>query len=118
MDVVADSSFVIAVASKRDKWHHSYLEVYLAQQEPIYLPQPTLAEIAHLVTRIDGNRAMIGFLKGLPRTQYRVVPLQDEDIVRATALLEKYADSRVDTVDRRDFSIVRPRHIEHFELLP
>jgi hypothetical protein len=26
--------------------------------------------------------------------------------------------TRILTVDRRDFSIVRPRHVEHFELLP
>jgi predicted nucleic acid-binding protein len=109
MHVVADSSFVIAVASSRDKWHRSCLEVYLPQQEPIYLPQPTLSEIAHLVTRIDGNRAMIGFLKGLARTQYRVVPLQDEDIVRATELLEKYVDSRIDFVDAAIIALARRR---------
>ena len=57
--------------------------------------------------------------------------------MRAADILEKYADSRIDfvdasvaavaermrishilTLDRRDFQILRPTHVDHFELLP
>jgi predicted nucleic acid-binding protein len=60
-----------------------------------------------------------------------------EDLVRVHEILEQYADSQLDftdaaivaiaerlaitrvyTLDRRDFSIVRPIHCDYFELLP
>ena len=34
------------------------------------------------------------------------------------ALAERLAVTTVATIDRRDFSVVRPRHVTHFELLP
>jgi predicted nucleic acid-binding protein len=66
-----------------------------------------------------------------------VVDLVDPDFERALAILDKYADSRIDfvdacimalaerlnvtrvlTFDRRDFGLYRPTHCDHFELLP
>jgi predicted nucleic acid-binding protein len=34
------------------------------------------------------------------------------------AMAERLKDARVATFDRRDFSLVRPRHVDAFELLP
>jgi predicted nucleic acid-binding protein len=61
----------------------------------------------------------------------------NEDLFRTAAILEQYIDARFDfvdasvivmaerlgikrilTLDRRDFEMVRPAHIPHFELLP
>ena len=80
---------------------------------------------------------MVNFIRTLPETKYRIMPLESQDFVRTADLLEKYADSRVDfvdatvaalaerlqvkrilTLDQRDFQILRPKHTEHFELLP
>ena len=65
------------------------------------------------------------------------MPVTDEDLSRVADLLETYADAsigfadgtivamaerlgatRLFTLDRRDFAIIRPRHVEAFELLP
>jgi len=70
-------------------------------------------------------------------SKYQPVPLEGEDFLRTAELLDQYADTRVDfvdctvvaiaerlkiarilTVDRRDFSIIHPKHVEYFELLP
>lgn len=137
MNAIVDSGFVIAVASPRDKWHKRCVEVYDQQQGVLFLPQPALSEIAHLVVRIGGYREMINFLKNLPKAKYQVAPLLDDDIQRTAEVLEKYVDSRLDfvdagiialaerlninrilTIDRRDFLIVRPRHIKRFDVLP
>lgn len=137
MPFLADSSFVIAIASSHDKWHQRCEATYLSLTDIVYVPQPTLAEIAHLVTKVDGNRAFLRFLKGLRETKYRIIGLADEDIQRTIEILEDYSDTRLDfvdasimavaerlnitrilTVDRRDFQIVRPKHVEHFEVLP
>jgi predicted nucleic acid-binding protein len=61
----------------------------------------------------------------------------DDDLRRCADVLDTYSDSQIDfvdasvmavaerlgahriyTLDRRDFSIMRPRHVDAFELLP
>ena len=60
-----------------------------------------------------------------------------EDLSRVHQILESYADNQLDftdaaivamaerlaitrvyTLDRRDFSIIRPKHCDYFEILP
>jgi uncharacterized protein len=50
-------------------------------------------------------------------TQYQDAEL---DFVDASiiAIAERMSITHVLTLDRRDFSIVRPRHCDYFELLP
>lgn len=136
MNVIADSSFVIAVTVATDANHQRCLAVW-RQQNIIYLPQSTLAEVMYLITKAVENRAAARFLIGLPKSKYRLVSLEDTDLARTADILIKYADSRVDfvdasiiavaerlniprilTLDQRDFALVRPLHTERFDLLP
>jgi uncharacterized protein len=73
----------------------------------------------------------------LPKSKYRIEPLLPEDFARTAEILLKYADSRVDfvdatiaavaerkqithvlTLDQRDFQLLRPKHVDRFEVLP
>jgi predicted nucleic acid-binding protein len=136
MRIIADTSYVIAVTITTDKDHERCAAIHKTQND-IVLPQSTLAEVMYLLTKHVGNLAASRFLRLLPRSKYRVIPLSDEDIARTAAILDQYSDSRVDfvdasviavaerlniarvlTLDRRDFDMVRPSHIPHFELLP
>mgnify|MGYP001201263659 CR=1 FL=1 len=133
---IADTSFVIAVFDNNDNFHEQSLAIYRSYQ-PIYLPQSTLAEIGYFLTKRYSNLTAAFFLARFPHTRYRLIPLEDEDIMRTAEILQKYADLRVDfvdatiaavaermnitrilTLDRRDFGLIRPRHIQQFELLP
>ncbi|MBN8637760.1 MAG: PIN domain-containing protein [Anaerolineae bacterium] len=135
MIAVADTSFVIAVFDIHDEFHEPSLAIYRSHQ-PIYLPQTTLAEIGYFLTKRYGNLTASFFLARFPNTRYRLIPLADEDVARTAEILQKYADTRVDfvdatiaavaerlnitrvlTLDRRDFSLIRPKHIQQFELL-
>jgi len=83
------------------------------------------------------NWGIEDFLRRLPKTKYRVLALEMEDLLRTAEILEQYADTRVDfvdatiaavaerlkitrilTLDQRDFHIIRPKHIGYFEILP
>jgi uncharacterized protein len=133
---LADTSFVVAVSIATDRMHKACTAVY-HQQQVIYLPQSTLAEVAYMLGREGGNSEVVEFLRRLPKSRFRLITLEPEDIARAAELLNQYADSRLDfvdasivaiaerlqltrilTLDSRDFTLVRPRHAEHFELLP
>jgi uncharacterized protein len=105
--------------------------------QDILLPQSVLTEAAFLLTSFAGNQRTVRFLTSLPKSKYRLTALQPEDVARAAEILAEYADVELDfvdatvatmaerlnirrilTIDRRDFSIIRPRHAEYFELLP
>jgi uncharacterized protein len=136
MSAVADTGFVVALAIVTEPYHEKCLSIYREQGE-IYLPQTTLAEVAYLLTREGGNRKVVQFLNGIAQTRYLIVPLEPVDFVRIGELLTQYEDARLDfvdttviavaerlkisrilTLDRRDFDIVRPRHVPTFEVLP
>jgi predicted nucleic acid-binding protein len=136
MTAVADTSYVLAVTVVTDKHHAACLAVH-QEHELIYLPQTTLTEIAYFLTRDFGNTVVARFLLQLPRTKYRLIVLEQEDIQRTAEILAQYADSRVDfvdatiaavaerlnitrilTLDQRDFQIIRPKHSDYFEILP
>jgi predicted nucleic acid-binding protein len=131
-----DTGFIVAVALKTDQRHDLCLAVY-RQCERIILPQSVLAEVAYFLTGRAGNKAVARFIYGLDTTKYQLAALERADLVRAANLLDIYADSRLDfidasvaavaerlgitlilTLDRRDFQIIRPHHVDYFELLP
>lgn len=136
MIAVADSSFVVAVAVHNDAGHLRCVAVH-QQQRLIYVPQTTLAEVTYFLHKQGGNKMVASFIRGLPNTKYRLIPLEDKDLLRTADLLDKYHDTRLDfvdatiaavaerlkitrllTLDHRDFGLVRPRHVDRFELLP
>lgn len=136
MSVIADTSFIVAVLNIIDRNHVKCVEVY-DRQIAIVVPQSVLTETAYMLANRIGPRATIGFLDGLATSNFDPAPLEKNDIRRISEILKKYADSRVDfvdasvaavaerlgitqvlTLDRRDFEIIRPSHVEHFEILP
>lgn len=131
---VADSSFVIALADRGDRYHVIAKTLYVAESR-ILLPHPTLGEIAYLLERAGGKDKAIQFFQGLPASRFVPFPLDDDTIARVAQLLFTYRDTRLDfvdaavvavaeatgarkllTFDRRDFGMVKPSHCNAFEL--
>jgi predicted nucleic acid-binding protein len=76
-------------------------------------------------------------MQSLATTDLTLENPTQEDYYRTSALLKQYADTKLDfvdaliaaiaerlnitrvlTLDRRDFQIIRPRHCDGFDLLP
>ncbi|MCW1969224.1 MAG: PIN domain-containing protein [Anaerolineae bacterium] len=136
MRFIADTSFVVALINADDNYHHLAKQLYRTAKE-IVLPQITLAETAYFVQARSGVVAWALFLTRLPQSKFTLECPNTRDLLRTADILKSYADSRIDfvdacvvaiaerlnitqilTLDRRDFSIVRPRHCMTFELLP
>jgi len=134
-NAIADSSFILGVARPKDPSHTQCIAVF-KQHSTIYLPQTTLAEVGYFLTKLGGNYVAADFLRRLPKMKYEPVSLKEEDFLRTADILEQYGSTRLDfvdatiisiaerlgisrilTLDRRDFSIIRPKRVEHFELL-
>lgn len=96
-----------------------------------------LPEICYLFASRLGHQAMRQFITSLTNSAVQLEPIAMNDVARSHEILEQYADSELDFTDaaivaiaerlnitrvytlaRRDFSIIRPRHCDYFELLP
>jgi len=101
------------------------------------LPAPIVAEVGYLLAAKAGARAEALFLRSLGDGDLVTVELTPADYTRMADLVEQYADlplgtsdaavialaDRLDvdgvaTLDHRHFTVVRPRHVRAFTLLP
>jgi predicted nucleic acid-binding protein len=135
--ILLDTSFLYALTNTRDKNHGSTVALLPELERPLFLPTPVLPELCYLLQSRLGHHVMRRFLRILSESEIRLLALIDNDIESIANLLDRYAGTRLDfadaaivaiaerygitriaTFDRRDFSIIRPRHTAFFELLP
>ncbi len=135
---ILDTSFLLALTNHRDRNHSRVLEVASAFTGTLVLPSSVLPEVCYLIASRLGHLTMRRFLhQVVTRNDLLLSSLTPGDLKRVIEILEQYADCRLDfvdativamaerqkivqvfTLDRRDFSIVRPRHCAGFEILP
>lgn len=137
MTAILDTSFLFALTDQSDYNHQRVLAVAQSKNEALVLPAVVLPEICYLLASRLGHQAMRRFVSNLTPKALKVEPVTIEDLLRVHEILEQYADSQLDftdaaivaiaerlnimrvyTLDRRDFSMIRPNHCDYFELLP
>lgn len=132
-----DSGFLYALYDAADRHHAVVVAVRRTQGLRTIVPDIVLVEAAFLARR---SRGIPGVLRLLDSFQQAVFPLEmmtRQDLQRVREIMAKYQDSEFDfvdcclmalaerlgitriyTIDQRDFRIFRPRHCDHFDLLP
>lgn len=135
-----DTGAVYAIADRRDAWHErvsQFVRAARRSREELLVPVSVIPEACYLLHTHLSPRAELAFARSCAASEVKVKSLVHRDLERTAQILEKYADARLGfvdasvmalaerldihrilTVDRRDFSIVRPAHCEAFELLP
>lgn len=120
-----------------DAHHVGCLELLETHPGPLIVPTLVITEVAYLVSTRLGAEAEIRFLGDLASGAFTVEPVAVPDWLRIAELVARYRNlplgtvdasvvataerlrvSTVATTDRRHFSIVRPSHVEVFEMLP
>lgn len=128
---------MFALTDQSDRHHQRVLAVAQSVNEPLVLPVAVLPKVCYLIASRLGHQAMRRFVSSMTPNTVQVEPLIPEDLVRVHEILEQYADNQLDftdaaivataerlnitrvyTLDRRDFSVIRPSHCDYFELLP
>ena len=134
---VVDTGVVLVLAIADDPRHDDAVRVLASHVWGLILPDPVLFESAQLIGRRFGATSEAQLLRRLAARDWRRVSVAAENLDRVADLLETYADAnigfvdgaivaiaervgatRLVTLDRRDFGIIRPRHVEAFELFP
>jgi hypothetical protein len=137
MTALLDTSFLFALTNQGDRNHVRVLAVAQTLDEPLILPTVVLPEIGYLIASRLGHRAMRQFLMKLAASHTQLESLTLVDLHRVNEILEQYRDSQLDfvdatiiaiaerenitrvlTLDRRDFTLIRPKHCDYLELLP
>ena len=132
-----DASYLVALGYQRDRNHSRAVQFAATSRLQLLLPDVVLPEALYNLRRLSGARAALHFGELLVVQKPPFVPLSLPDFARAmqimrlyhdadldfvdcclTALAERLDVSRICTFDRRDFSMIRPRHTDYFELLP
>jgi predicted nucleic acid-binding protein len=109
---------------------------WCAHEGDLASPVPVIAETSWLLLDRLGHSSHLGFLRMVTAGRLRALDLEDEEWRRCSELVERYQDLRLDlmdvslvapserlgenttaTLDRRDFAVVRPRHLAASELL-
>lgn len=138
--LVCDTGPLVAAALHTDKHHHECVELFtgmhLAGRE-LVLPTPVIAEVGYLLAREASADVESSFLRSLADGSFKPVELTSADYGRMADLVDQYDDlplgttdaavvalaerlnvDEIATIDHRHFTVVRPRHVKAFTLLP
>lgn len=137
MTIVVDTGVLLAAIDADDADHHASVAVLDRHIGQFVVPAPVIAETAWQLEHNLGAEAEAGLLAAVVAGEIVVIDLTLDDYRRAVALIRQYADlglglvdasviviaermsiTTIATLDRRDFTVVRPSHIGAFEIVP
>ncbi|MGH2792811.1 MAG: type II toxin-antitoxin system VapC family toxin [Actinomycetota bacterium] len=137
MGLIVDSGPLYAYIDEDDGDHEASLALLLEHDGPLIVPQLVVTEVAYLLEQRIGADAEVRFLGDLAAGNFTTEPVAAGDWLRIAELVADYRDlplgtvdasvvtaaerlgsATIATLDRRHFSVVRPRHADAFELLP
>lgn len=135
--VLVDTGPLYAMADRDDDWHLRIVRFLELSRDELVIPVTVLPEAAYLLAAHLGPEAERKLVQAVVNGEMVVEELTIQDLRRVLELLHRYEDARIGfvdatvvaiaerlkisrilTTDRRDFSLVRPRHCKEFELLP
>jgi uncharacterized protein len=135
--LVLDTGPILALLDAGDPAHQRSVEMVDELHEDLIVPTCVLVEVDYWAHKLLGDETWAVFVQDVAAGAYRLEPLTLDDLQRAAELEREYADldlglvdasvialcerlgeTKVATLDRRDFSVVRPRHCESLSLLP
>ncbi len=136
MALVIDTGPLLAALDRSDR-HHRACRALLEEAEALVLPAPILPEVDYWCARRLGSDAFRDLIDEIRRGVFSVEDLALSDYERVSDLLQQYEDLRVGfvdcavlavverlgesklaTLDRRHFTVMRPRHAGSLSLLP
>jgi predicted nucleic acid-binding protein len=135
--LVLDTGPILALLDGGDPAHARSVAMVEEVREDLVVPTCVLVEIDYWTHKLLGPQSWDVFIEDIAAGAYRLEPLTVEDLVRAAelerhyreldlglvdasviALCERLGETKVATLDRRDFSVVRPNHCDSLRLLP
>jgi predicted nucleic acid-binding protein len=137
MALVLDTGPILALLDAADPDHDACVAMVDQIAEDLVVPATVLVEVDYWVLKLLGADTWAIFVDDIAWGAYRLEQVVEADLQRAAQLEREYAgldlglvdasviavcerlgEPKVATLDRRDFSVVRPSHVEALQLLP
>jgi uncharacterized protein len=135
--ILVDTGPLYAAADQDDDWHLRTVRFFENSRDDFLIPVTVLPEATYLLAALLGPEAERKLVQSIVNGEMSVEELTIQDLRRTLELLRRYEDAeigfvdatvvaiaerlkirRILTTDRRDFSVIQPRHCKQFELLP
>ena len=137
MALVLDTGPIVALLDSSDPAHGPCVELVDELGEDLVVPALVLVEVDYWLRKLFGHEPWDVLVSDIAEGAYRLHDLEVADLARAAELERRYeslelglvdaavvvtcerlGETKVATLDRRDFSVVRPRHCAALQLLP
>lgn len=137
MALILDTGPVLALLDAGDPDHARCVRMVGEVGEDLVIPSPVLVEVDYWMLKLLGHDAWRTFVEDVDRGAYRLHHPDPADLARIVEMertyesldlgmvdaavivtCERLGEPKVATLDRRDFSVVRPNHRDHLTLLP
>jgi len=132
--ILVDTGVLLAAANRRDRLHPAAIEWLNDVEDILAVTVPVIVETAWQIEANVNPAGEAEMLASIERGELDRIDLTDQDWTRVRELVASYADLTLGTVDAsiiavaerlnittfntRDFTVVRPAHLEAFTLLP
>jgi uncharacterized protein len=133
--LIVDTGPLVAAADRTDRYHTACAELLETATGPLVTTAMVVAEAVYLLSRELGAHAEPPFYDAIINGALTVEPLTQQDWQRIRELVARYNDlplggtdasliaiaerlgaTRIATLDRAHFHVVRPAHCDAFEL--
>lgn len=137
MAVLVDTSALVALVDAGDEDHEHVAGYVLHTDDVLLVPITVLPEANYLIAGRVGVRGELAVLQDIALGEFRLESVTVADVARCAQLIGRYADSdigftdasivavaerlnvtRILTLDRRHFGMIRPRHCAYFDVVP
>lgn len=137
MALILDTGPLYAALDRDDADHAACRRLVESASEPLVVPAPVLVEVEYWTHRRLGAGAWRALLDDVDAGAFLIEDLTAADYRRVRELCDRYADAdlgfvdaavlavverlaepKLATLDRRHFGTLRPRHVDALVLLP
>lgn len=137
MALVCDTGPLLAALDRDDPDHALCVALLDSANQPLLVPTLVLGELHYWCAKLGLAEAWLTFLDDVDAGTWRLEHPTGADVHRigelqtayadlglgvvdasVMALLERLSEPKVATLDRRHFSVVRPRHVDSLTILP
>ena len=137
MALILDTGPLYASLDRSDQDHVACRALIEGAHEALVIPAPVLVEVDYWIQQRLSPGVLVALLADIEAGAYVVADVVRKDYTRIRELCDRYADadigfvdaavlaiverlgeSKLATLDRRHFGLLRPRHLESIELLP
>lgn len=137
MALILDTGPLYASLDRSDADHQACRALIESSEEPLVIPGPVLVEVDYWISQRLHPGVLVALLADIEAGAYMVADLIGQDYARVRELCDRYAgadigfvdaavmamverlgESKLATLDRRHFGLLRPRHRASIDLLP